>query len=138
MECSKLNHWYLSKDGVGHYAINSFLLSRMTREKYVKMYERFINQLWMHTKVIWVHLKESKLHKSLGEVKKAIQITISDYDIVIKWLHLYYDMKLVTYSIDEDRNFIGQFSVFLQPYTQQQLILYQIETVPVQIIDQNK
>ena len=42
----KLNfryHWYLSKDGVSHYAINSLLFLTMTREKYVKMYERFIN-----------------------------------------------------------------------------------------------
>ena len=47
-------------------------------------------------------------------------------------------MKLVTFGIDEGRNLIVLFSVFVQPYTQQQLILYQIETVPVPIVDQNK
>ena len=47
-------------------------------------------------------------------------------------------MKLVTFGIDEDRNLIVQFPVFVQPYTQQPLILYQIETIPVPIIDQNK
>ena len=47
-------------------------------------------------------------------------------------------MKLVTFGIDEDENLIVQFSVFVQPYTQQQLILYQIETVPALIIGQNK
>ena len=47
-------------------------------------------------------------------------------------------MKLVTFSIDRDRNFIIQFPAFVQPYTQQPLILYQIETVPVPIRDQNK
>ena len=44
----KLNqwyHWYLSKDGVGHYGINSLLCLTMTRGKYVRMYDRFINQL---------------------------------------------------------------------------------------------
>ena len=30
-----------------------------------------------------------------------------------------------------------QFPVFIQPYTQQPLILHQLETVPVLIIDQN-
>ena len=38
----KLNHWfewYLSKDGVGHYAINSLLYLTTIREKYVRMYE---------------------------------------------------------------------------------------------------
>ena len=56
----------------------------------------------------------------------------------MKRLHQYYDMKLVTLGIDEDRNLIDQFQIFVQPYTQQLLILHQIETVPVPIIDQNK
>ena len=47
-------------------------------------------------------------------------------------------MQLVTFGIDKDRNLIIQFQVFIQPYTQQPLILFQIETVPVPIIDQNK
>ena len=46
-------------------------------------------------------------------------------------------MKLVTFGIDKERNLIIQFSVFIQLYTQQPLILYQIETVPVPVIDQN-
>ena len=31
-------HWYLSKDGVGHYAMIPLLLLTMARENYVKMY----------------------------------------------------------------------------------------------------
>ena len=46
-------------------------------------------------------------------------------------------MKLVTFDIDKVTYLIIQFPVFIQPYTQQALILYQIETVPVPIIDQN-
>ena len=73
----------------------------------------------------------------LSEVKIAIRKTNPDYDLAIKRLHLYYDMKLVIFGIDKDRNLIMQFPVFIQPYTQQPLILYQIESVPVPIIDQN-
>ena len=51
-------------------------------------------------------------------------------------VHRYYDMKLVTFGIDKDKNLIVQFPVFIQPYTQQPLRLYQLETVPVLIIDQ--
>ena len=40
-------------------------------------------------------------------------------------------MQLVTFGINKDKNLIIQFPVFIQPYTQQPLILYQIETVPV-------
>ena len=47
-------------------------------------------------------------------------------------------MKLVTFGIDRDRTFIIQFPVFVQPYMQQSLILYQIQTAPVPIVDKNK
>ena len=63
-------------------------------------------------------LLPSKLNEILDEVKKALQITNRDYDLVLKSLYLYYDMKLVTFCIDEDRNLIVQFPVFVQPYTQ--------------------
>ena len=66
-----------------------------------------------------------------------VKKTNPDYDLVIKRLHLYYDMKLVTFGTDNNKNLIVQFPIFIQPYTQQPLILYQRETVPVPIIDQN-
>ena len=47
-------------------------------------------------------------------------------------------MKLVTFGTDKDRNLTVQFPLFVQPYTQQPLMLYQIEMAPVPIIDQNK
>ena len=67
----------------------------------------------------------------------AIRKTNPIYDLVIDRLHLYYDMKLVTFGIDKERNLIIYFPIFIQPYIQQPLILYQIETVPVPITDQN-
>ena len=45
-------------------------------------------------------------------------------------------MKLVTFGIDRDWNLIKQFPIFVQPYTQQPLILYQLEMVPVPIVDE--
>ena len=60
------------------------------------------------------------------------------YDLVLTRLYLYYDMKLVTFGIDSQRNLIVQFPVFVQPYTQKRLIMYQIETVPVPILDKNE
>ena len=46
-------------------------------------------------------------------------------------------MKLVMFGIDNEKNLIIQFPVFVQPYTQTKLTLYQIETVPVPILDAN-
>ena len=47
-------------------------------------------------------------------------------------------MKLVTFGIDDKRNLIVQFPVFVLPHSQQHLTLYQLETVPVPIINRNK
>ena len=74
------------------------------------MYEEFITQLHMHAKAIRILSKgylpisvisPSKLKEILHAVKEAIQTTNPDYDIVIKRLHLYYDMKSVTLAQTE-------------------------------------
>ena len=77
------------------------------------------------------------LKEILTSVKETLTTTNLDYDIVIKRLHLYYVMKLVTFRIDRDRNLIIQFRIFVQPYMQQPLILYQLETVPVPTVNKN-
>ena len=78
-----------------------------------------------------------KLQGILNKVRKTLQVTNPDYDLVIDKLHIYYDMQLATSGIDKDRNLIIQFPIFVQLYIQQPLILYQLETVPVLILDQN-
>ena len=138
--------WYINTPITQHYAIDSLLYLRTIRHNYIQMYKEFITQLCIHTKAIRILAKgylpvllitPIKLNEILDSVKVTIQETNPDYDLVIKRLHLYYDMKLVTFNTDMDRNLIIQFPVFIQPYTQQPLVLYQIETVPVPIIDQN-
>ena len=125
--------WHLSARGVSHYAINSLLFMTTAREIYVKMHERFINQQKMYSQATIVLskgylpislLSPSKLNIILQEVKEALQVTNRDYNLVIKRLYLYYDMKLVTLGIDDQRNLIIQFPVFVQPYTQYHLTLY--------------
>ena len=117
--------WYLNKNEVNYYAINSLLYLRTLQEEYIKMYEEFITQLCMYAKVIRILsrgylpislIPPSKLTEILNTVKMAIWKTNPDYDIVIWRLHLYYDMKLVTFSVDRSRNLIVQFPVFVQPY----------------------
>ena len=78
-----------------------------------------------------------KFKEILNDVKTAIRKTNPDYDLVIDRIHLYYNMQLVTFGTDKDKNVIIQFPIFIQPYTQQPLILYQLEKVPIPIIDQN-
>ena len=113
----------------------------------MKMFERFIEELKLYSKAIRVLSKgylsislfpASKLEKILKEVRIAITKSNKDYDLGLTRLYLYYDMNLVTFGIDNQRNLIVQFPVFVQPYTQKRLIMYQIETVPVPILDENE
>ena len=82
-------------------------------------------------------LTPRKLQGILAEVKKSLQHTNPDYTLILDRLHLYYNMQLVTFGSDKDMNLVIQFPVFIQPYIQKPLILYQLETVPVPILDTN-
>ena len=132
--------------GLHHYSINLLLYLRMVQDKYIALYRGLITQLCIYTSVIRILAKgylpislvtPSKLRGILNEVKAAIWKTNPDYDLLIDRIHLYYNMQLVTFGINKDKNLVIQFPVFVQPYTQKPLILYQLETVPVPIIDQN-
>ena len=111
------------------------------------MYERFIEELKLYSNAIRILSKgylpisllpPSKLEKILKEIRIAIAKPKKDYDLVLTRLYLYYDMKLVTFGIDNQRNLIVLFPVFVQLYTQKKLIMYQIETVLVPILDENE
>ena len=46
-------------------------------------------------------------------------------------------MQLVIFCIDKGMNLVIHFPVFIQPYMQRPLILYQLEPVPVLVLDEN-
>ena len=75
-------------------------------------------QLCLYTFLPFFLITPSKLQETLNVVQMAICKTNQDYDVVTERLNLYYDMKLVTFGIDRDRNLIIQFPVFIQPYIQ--------------------
>ena len=108
---------HVNQRGIQHYAVNLLLYLRTLREKYVKIYEEFIMQLCIYMKVIRILAKgylpisfitALRLQGILDEVKTAIQKTKPDYDIIINRLHLYYDMKLVTFGIEKTKKLILQ------------------------------
>ena len=146
----KMNGWL--KQELTHfnnehlYSISTLLFLTTIKEKYGRMYERVIAELKSYLKAIHIPSKgylpislipPSKLETILQQVKKALAKTNKNYELVLNRLYLYYDMKLVMFGIDNNRNLIIQFPVFVEPYTQARLTLYQIETVPVPILDTN-
>ena len=141
-----LKNVYVNAIGLHHYSINSLLYLRTVHDKYVALYRELITQLYIYTTSIGILAKgylpislvtPSRLREILNNSETAIWKTNPDYNLLLNRLHLYYDIQLVIFGIDKEKNLIIQFRIFIQPYTQQLLILYKLETVPVPIIDQN-
>ena len=96
---------YAHSLGLQHYSTNSLLYLRIIHDNYVALYRELVTQLYTYLSTIRVLAKGylpntlitlAKLQEILIEVKKTLQITNPDYDLVIDRLHLYYDMPLMT------------------------------------------
>ena len=137
---------YMNALGIQQHAFNLLLFLRVVQDKHISLYKELITQLRSYVSAIRILTKgyllttlitPSKLQDILAEVRKSLQQTNPDYALVLDRLHLYYDMQLVTFGINREMNLVIQFPVFIQPYIQKPLILYQLETVPVPILDTN-
>ena len=140
---SEMNEW-LNGHNEFDFSIDAVLFLTTVKEMCARMYKKFINKLKSYSKAIRILSKgylpimlilPSRLEAILQQVQLAITISNQDYEIVLNRLYLYYYMKLVTFGIDYQKNLIIQFPVFVQPYMQTKLTLYQVETVPVPILD---
>ena len=70
-----VNKWfemYSASQGANYYAIHSLLYLRTIQEKYIKMYERFVNQLKEYSHAIRI-LSKGYLHISLLPTSKLVQ-----------------------------------------------------------------
>ena len=123
-----LRSLYANALGLQHYSINSLLYLRTMQDKYIALYRELIAKLYIYATSIRILAKgylqitlitPSKLREILSDVKTTIRKTNPHYDLVIDRLPLYYNMQLVTFGINGNKNLIVQFLVFIQPYTQQ-------------------
>ena len=85
----------------------------MIQYKYIALYRELTAQMQIYASAIRILAKgylpkmlvtPSKLQEILNEVKMALWTTNPDYDLVIDRLHLYYDMQLVTFGIENTQN----------------------------------
>ena len=137
---------YTSSLGIQRYAFNSLLYLRVIQDKYISLYRELITQLKAYISTIIILSKgylpttlipPNKLQDILAEVKWSLHQTNPDYTLVFDKLHMYPDMPLVTFGVYRNMNLVIQFPIFIQPYIQEPLLLYQIEAVPVPILDTN-
>ena len=110
---SEMNDWLKHRLEDVHseldYSMDAALFLTTVKEKYVRMYEKFTNELRSYSKAIWILSKgylpialitPSRLKEILHQVQLAISKLNQDYEIVLNRLYMYYDMKLVTFGID--------------------------------------
>ena len=68
---------------------------------------------------------------------QMVQKKNPDYVLMIKHVTEYYDMKMVTFGINDSEELVVAFPVFIQDHTRESLTLYELETVKVPITDTN-
>ena len=103
-----LQSLYSNVQGIKHYSVNSLLYLRTIQDTYVLLYKELITQLHIYATAIRIMAKgylpislitPLKLKEILNEVRNTVKKINPDYDLVIKRLHLYYHMKLVTLAL---------------------------------------
>ena len=100
---------YAHSLGLHQYSINLLLYLRTIQDKYIALFRELITHLHIYASAIRI-LAEGYLPNTLktpiklkgifNEVRKTLQVTNPDYDLVIDRLHLYYDMQLATFGVD--------------------------------------
>ena len=72
-----------------------------------------------------------------SNVLQMVQKKNPDYILTIKHVAEYYDMKMVTFGINDGEELVVAFPVFIQDHTRESMTLYELETVKVPITDTN-
>ena len=116
-------------------------------ERYLRVPENLISELRLLLRSIAI-LSRGYLPPQLfspTDIVRISQAALSmiknkhpDYVLAIPQASSYYDMRLVTFGIDEDDRLVVCFPIFVKDFSRKSMTLYQIETVPVPILDTNE
>ena len=83
-------------------------------------------------------ISDNQLREILGKVDAIVKRNYPDYVLAATHISHYRDMKMVTFAVDQQtHSLILTFPAFIKNYKQPPLSLYEVETVPVSIIDKN-
>ena len=83
-------------------------------------------------------ISDNQLREILGKVDAMVKRNYPDYVLAAKHISHYRDMKMVAFAVDQQaHSLIVTFPAFIKNYKQLPLSLYEVETVPVPIMDKN-
>ena len=83
-------------------------------------------------------ISDNQLREILGKVDAMSKRNYPDYVLAATHISHYRDMKMVTFAVDQQtHSLIVTFPDIIRNYKQPPLSLYEVETVPVPIIEKN-
>ena len=83
-------------------------------------------------------ISDNQLREILGKVDAMVKRNYPNYVLAPTHISHYRDMKMVTFAVDQQtHSLIVTFPAFIKNYKQPPLSLYEVETVPVPIINKN-
>ena len=116
------------------------------RERYIRLYEALNTELKLLLRSIAI-LSKGYLPPQLfppstlvGISQKSLaMIQAKNPGYVLAMTHItdYYDMRLVTFGLDDQGRLVVCFPIFVKEHKKEPMTLYQIETVKVPINDEN-
>ena len=77
------------------------------------------------------------LRRITSNALQMVQKKNPNYILMIKHVMEYYDMKTVTFGVNDSEELVVAFPVFVQDHTRESMTLYELETVKVPITDTN-
>ena len=141
-----VRNFYEASNGPLMYSHMTQLYLASLRERYIRLYEALEKELELLLRSIAI-LSKGYLPahlfppSTLVEIsQKAISMTkAKNPGYVLALLHItdYYDMRLVTFGLDDQEKLVVSFPIFIKEYQKEPMTLYQIETVKVPINDEN-
>ena len=83
-------------------------------------------------------ISDNQLREILGKVDAMVKRIYPDYELAAKHISHYRYMKMVTFAVNQQAlSLTVTFPAFIKNYKQPPLSLYEVETVPVPILDKN-
>ena len=140
------NRYLENYRGTEIYAHQVFMYVQAMTERYIRVPENLIHELRLLLRSIAILSKgylppqlftPTDIVKISQDALKLVQKRHPDYVLVIPQASNYYDMRLVTFGIDGRDRLIVCFPIFMKDFSREPMKLYQIETVPNPIVDEN-
>ena len=129
------------------YSHLSQLYIQSLREKYIRLYEALVTGLKLLLRSIAI-LSKGYLPPQLFPPTTLVDISQRaiamiksknpDYVLALPHITDYYDMRLVTFGLDDQGKLVVCFTIFIKDFKIEPMTLYQLETVKVPIKDRNE